>query len=213
MATLKQPAPMSFSGNVPEQWKKWKQQLELYLVATVPKATREQKGAVLLSCIGQDGLDIYNNFTFAEREDKLEYELLLTKFETHCAPLKNSVFARHQFWSTQRGNLTLDQFVTDLKRKAEACEFQAAEKPQLIRDKLGISTSSQPRLQQLLLQTVDLNLDRCIELIRLEECSEKQAAEMAASSRGPVQVSTTSVAAVSRTCGRCGSRTVRGVRD
>ena len=59
------PSSMSFDGNVAENWDVWKQELESYLVATENDGKLDKiKTLILLHCIGKQGREIYNTFTW-----------------------------------------------------------------------------------------------------------------------------------------------------
>ena len=57
------PSPLIFEGNISEQWKRWKQELDFYLVATEKDSKGDKvKLSILLTCIGEQGREIYNTF-------------------------------------------------------------------------------------------------------------------------------------------------------
>ena len=65
MDKLELPSPLIFDGNVAEQWKMWRQELELYLTETESDEKDDKvKTSILLTCIGETGREIYNTFTF-----------------------------------------------------------------------------------------------------------------------------------------------------
>ncbi len=81
--------------------------------------------AVLLHCIGEEALDIYNSLVIEyENPQRKKLSEVLAAFRTYCAPRKNTVFERHQFWahifSEQAG---IDKFGTELRNKTRTCEF------------------------------------------------------------------------------------------
>jgi hypothetical protein len=60
-----QPPSMDFSGNIADNWRKFRQRFELYIDATgLSEKTEKRKTSVLLSIIGAEGIDIYNTFEF-----------------------------------------------------------------------------------------------------------------------------------------------------
>ena len=63
MDKFEPPSSMSFDGNVAENWDVWKQELELYLVATEKDGKSDKiKTSILLHCIGKQGREIYKYF-------------------------------------------------------------------------------------------------------------------------------------------------------
>ena len=48
---------------------------------------------------------------------------ILTALETYCIPRKNTIYERCVFQTTSQEDHAVDVFVTDLRRRAEYCEF------------------------------------------------------------------------------------------
>ena len=90
--------PLVFEGILSEQWDHWRLQLELYLMATesAEKAQAIQT-TIFLTCIGKQGLEIYNTFTFSNEEDKMKLKPVVERFEAYCKPRKNITLVRHNF--------------------------------------------------------------------------------------------------------------------
>ena len=108
MEQFKPSSPLSLEGNTSENWKGWKQRFELYLKAT--EADRKDKVipvAILLHCIGEDGLEAFKTFEFEREEDKKKIDVVLTKYDDYCSPRKNTLFERFKVWnrSQQEGKL------------------------------------------------------------------------------------------------------------
>ncbi|XP_049275268.1 uncharacterized protein LOC119403985 isoform X2 [Rhipicephalus sanguineus] len=99
MDLLKPPEPLHLSGNVSENWKRFKQRFELFLQATaVEKAPRSDssKVALLLSFAGDEVLDIFNNFQYGPEESKECYDTVVQKFDAYFSeyiPGKHLVLA------------------------------------------------------------------------------------------------------------------------
>ena len=63
-------------------------------------------------------------FSWENEEDKRKVTKILEKIEAHCIPRRNITWERHMFNTRrQRYGETTDQYVTDLKTKAQTCEF------------------------------------------------------------------------------------------
>ena len=107
MDHFRPPEPLSFTANVNEKWKRWRQELEFCLVATEKDSKEDKiKSSILLSSIGTKGREIYNTFTWADGKDKLEYKSILEKFEEYCTPRKNITYLRHAFFSIKQKDNT-----------------------------------------------------------------------------------------------------------
>ena len=82
MDKLEPPSSMIFDGNVAEQWKICRQELELYLTATESDEKDDKvKTSILLTCIGKKGREIYNIFTFTEEGDKFDFDAYWKNFK------------------------------------------------------------------------------------------------------------------------------------
>lgn len=80
------PEPLQLSGNIQKNWMVFKQKLHLFITATSAQKVRTSavKAAILLSAVGDEALDVYDNFLFTEGESKEDYDTLLWKFEEYC---------------------------------------------------------------------------------------------------------------------------------
>lgn len=110
---LKPSAPLSFEGNVSENWKKWYKKFEIYMQATESdKKGDVTKVAILLHAIGEEAQEKYETFDFSE-EQQTDYQNVVTAFEKYCVPRKNETVSRHQFFQrNQRPDETFNEFLT-----------------------------------------------------------------------------------------------------
>ena len=96
----------------------------LYLIAEI------QKIALLLTVMGQQAVEVYNTFVFANTEDKDKFDEVVKRFDEHCSPKKNETFERYVFHSRmQQPAEGFDVFLTDLKLKARTCNFGVVHDP------------------------------------------------------------------------------------
>ena len=73
---------------------------------------------------GTEALEVYNTFTWETDDDKSKVNKITEKFYEYCNPRKNVTWERHKFNTrNQQQGETIDQYVTDLKTKAQTCEF------------------------------------------------------------------------------------------
>ncbi len=125
METIKPPSNLNLTRNVAENWKTWKQRFELYIKAAGLKdKSDEQKCAILLHCIGEDAIDVFNSFVFTEEETD-KYDILVKRFEDYAIPKRNPTAERIPLnRRKQIPGESFDKFVTDLKNKAKTCTFR-----------------------------------------------------------------------------------------
>ena len=75
LGRLNPPTPFSLDGNVQENWRAWKQNFQIYLVATESdEKTDKVKANLLLHVIGDAAKQVYNTFTFAVEGDSLKLD-------------------------------------------------------------------------------------------------------------------------------------------
>lgn len=124
MDKLEPPGVLSLTGNVAENWKKFKQRFDVYMTATgASEKGDKQKACIFLHVVGEEAVQVYNTFVF---DDGDEYKLkkILEKFEAYCTPKRNTTYERHKFFTrVQRSDETIDQYVTELRTMAKNSEF------------------------------------------------------------------------------------------
>ena len=193
---IKHPDPLLLTGNTAENWRRWEQRFKLYLEAIgAHEKPDPRKRAILLHCVGEDALEVYNTFVF-NQDDPENYANILNKFKNYCEPKKNIVFERYKFWQAAQGaDQLFDQYITDLKNLAKNCEF-ANETDNMIRDKIvfGIRDMS---LKERLLREPDLDLKKTADICRASETSKNQIRSMQAREVHAIKHSQTS-------CTSCG---------
>lgn len=176
MNLLNTPVPMDFkSENLPQTWNKWKQIFNIFMVANEKiKKSEELKIAIFLNLIGQEGIDIYNTFNKTGNE-KLEDIILL--FDKYCTPRKNTVFSRFKFFTrVQHEGETIDQYLTDLKIKASACEF-GDQLESLLRDRIVLGVLDK-KLQENLLKEAEITLEKAMNICRASEMGKQHIEEI-----------------------------------
>ena len=174
------PEPLVLTGNIAENWKRFRQEFEIYLLSSEKNEKKDEvKIALLLNCGGRELLDVYNTIPLDE-DDKKVYKTLMEKFQGHFEPKKNVTYERYIFNSrTQLVEETIDSFVTDLRKKATKCEFGTL-KDEMIRDRI-ICGINDDRLRGRLLRKGDATLDEVVLQCRAHEASEEQMKEFGAS--------------------------------
>ena len=93
MDSLKQPSGLDLSsGNVSDNWSKFKHEFELYLLATgLHEKDYKQKIVLLLHVAQKQAIEVCNTFTFATGDEN-KYSVVVKKFEDYCNPKKNETY-------------------------------------------------------------------------------------------------------------------------
>ena len=170
--------------NLSESHKKWRRLLDVYLEASGTNAkTKAQKRATILYCAGNDIILASEHFPWKKEDgsdmsenEKKDPKNLLLMIEEYCNPKQSEVLMSYRFWNVP-WSTPFDTFLTELRNRAEACNFQ--EKDRMIRDKIVFTARG--KIQELLLRESDLKLPRAIDICRSYELSSQNVKEMNAS--------------------------------
>ena len=158
------------SGNVSENFKRWKRQVEVYLAASGASEKDDKvQTAIILNCAGPHILEVYDNFVWANNDDKNKPAKVLEALERYCNARDNEVIESHRFWNIPYEE-PFDKFLTKLKTRAASCNFQ--EKDRMLRDKIVFTVTE--KLQESLLREDDLTLEKAVRTCRAFEQSNKQ---------------------------------------
>ena len=174
MDRLSPPEVLNLDGNVAENWRRWKQCFEIFSLASgLSEKDAGVQAATFLHVAGPEALEVYNTFSWAANGDKNKVDKIMEKFDQYCNPRKNVTWERHKFNTrNQQPGETIDQYVTDLKTKAQTCEF-AELKDGLIRDRVvcGIICD---RTRARLLKEAELTLQKALDICRANEATSTQ---------------------------------------
>ena len=173
------PFALEEEGNIPEKWKTWKSDLNLYLQATEAH-TKENliKSSILLHCIGKPGYDIYSTFVFEDDAQKMNYDVVINKFDEYFKPKKNVTIQRFKFLTArQDDDESFDNFVTRVRRLSEECEFGNQVQNPLIKDIIIIGIRDK-KLQEALLKDGDIDLNKVIKQGRAREAAKLHVKDM-----------------------------------
>ncbi|XP_068681210.1 uncharacterized protein [Montipora foliosa] len=173
---LPAPEPLDLSGgNTSENWKKFKQKFTNYEIATgINEKESAIRVATLLTVIGNDAYDVFNMITWDAEGDDKRIDKVLQKFEEHCEPKKNVTYERYQFFSrAQKSGETIDEYVTELRKLSETCEFGTL-RNSLIKDRIVLGVNNCTTRERLLGVHV-LTLEKAVDVVRSAEMTEKQA--------------------------------------
>lgn len=114
MADRFKPPSLDWStpGVIQKSFKLFKQKCELILAGLLDKVQGSKKTRLLLSWIGDIGLEIYNTTTWANNGDNLKIVPVTAALEAYTMPQSNHILARYQFLSLKQGNTQFEEFVT-----------------------------------------------------------------------------------------------------
>ncbi len=168
------PVPMSGSGNIAANWKKFKRSWDTYEVAArLGKEGKEIRTATFLTCIGTEMQEVYDSLHFTETEDKNDITVVLKKFETYCVGETNEIYERYCFnQRVQEPNEPIDSYLSALRSMAKTCNYGNLE-DNLIRDRLVIGIRDNATRKRLL-QEPKLTLNGAVDICRAGEATSQQ---------------------------------------
>ena len=172
---LRQPDPMDFSGNLADSWKTFISAFTFYRDALdISKRNQKTQCAILLHVIGKEAQEVYKTFSFEEGEAN-NYQILVNKFEETFLPQANTIYERFLFNKrNQREKESFDSFLKDIKTQVNQCAYGDM-KDELLRDRIVVGITSES-MQEKLLQTKDLTLQKAIDMCKASVVAKTQAA-------------------------------------
>ena len=106
------PTEMNFdAANLAAEWRRWEQNMRLYIDAVMSGKQPKEKYSAFLYVIGQRGRDIFNTFTFQKikdekgqdtADDEITVEILFRMFGCYCNPKTNLLLERRKFFKREQ---------------------------------------------------------------------------------------------------------------
>ena len=103
MEALRKPAPLSFEGNVAENWRTFESEFDIFVEAAYSDKNDRTRAYILLNLAGKDTIDKAKTFTCAAQvrnddgdviqaaESQESVPVLKAKFRELCNPLTNVI--------------------------------------------------------------------------------------------------------------------------
>ena len=167
--------------NLEQAWKRFQRQWRNYEVATrLIEESPQYRTAVFLAIAGEEAAELHETFQFMGPGDKDDINKVLKKFDDYFVRRTNEAYESYRFNARrQEENETLEQYVTSLRQMAKNCHFGPME-DRLIRDRIVAGISSDD-LRRKLLEEVDLDLGKCIEICKIHDSTLAQVKTMSTS--------------------------------
>lgn len=174
------PPPETFDFSRPEHWPEWRQRFQRYRTATkLNLEDGDVQVCTLLYSLGKEAEQVYKTFTFEEREEEDDYEIVLEKLDNYFVPKVNTIHERARFHQRiQRTGETAEEYIRTLHELADTCAFGEV-KEENIRDRLVIGILDK-ELSEKLQMMPDLTLSKAVELVRQSEQVKQHVSEQGA---------------------------------
>jgi hypothetical protein len=104
MDKLDPPKSLILTENLADNWRRFKQQFEIYLIASgLDEKDGKVQAMALLHVAGFKALEVYNTFQWDTAGDDVKVDKIMGKFERYCNPRNNLPFGRHVFYKKPTG--------------------------------------------------------------------------------------------------------------
>ena len=184
--------PEAFSsagGNPAHAWDKWVMKFNIFLLATGASEKEDKvKIGLLLNHIGDEGIEIFQNFTYlperadpdGEDGDRLpaenrdNFDTVVNKFAEFFHKRDPQLMLREQFWLhlNRQPDQNFDAWLRLVKEKAAACKFQNVD--EMVRDKLIFSCKDDSAKMKLYDFGPKLTLQKTQDVLYMRELSRKE---------------------------------------
>ena len=173
-SNLPLPSPLQLKGNPSVNWKRFRQAWDNYEIAfRLKMQDKDFRTATLLTCIGQDALEIYDGLSFDDEEQKRDIDVILQKLGEFCVGTTNEIYERYFFNKRDLAvGESIDGYVASLRSLAKTCNYGALT-DNLIRGRMVVGILDKG-IRKKLLQDTKLTLQTCIYICQANECTKQQ---------------------------------------
>lgn len=107
------PAPLKLTGNMCENFRNFRQEVQIYFDATESHSKKENtQVAILLNLQGSDGLKVYNTLKVKDQTVMEIFKAL----EEYCIRRKNEIMEHHKFFTLKQCiEESFENLYTDLR--------------------------------------------------------------------------------------------------
>ena len=160
------------ASDLQEQWRRFRQYVELMFSGPLKAKAEEEKISYLLIWVGEQGRDVKDTWTI-EAADAKKLETYYSLFEKHVTPKANKVFSRYRFHKREQlDSETFESFVTELKLLVKDCGYHDPD--EMVRDRIAFGVTSSRIREKLLNEGSDLTLDKAIQIAKTHEINQSQ---------------------------------------
>lgn len=173
------------SQDLPSAFKSFKAHCEFMFGGPLKGKSEEQQCNYLMLWVGEKGRNIYSTWNL-QGDDKKTLKLYFDRFEQYCKPKSNVIYARYKFkCRTEDEEETFEQFYTDLKVLFNDCGYNPDIEDEMLRDHIVFGVKSKKVREKLISEGSELTLQKCTDIVRTFELSQKQLKSMNSSGEDP----------------------------
>lgn len=135
MEYVKKVENLSFEGNIAENWKEFKTEFDIFLIAIEATSKKDEtKVGIFLNAIGREARKHLDALNLTE-EDKKNYKKVVEAFELFCKGKTNEVYESFVFQNRQQQEgESFDSFLLDIKKLVKSCGY--LDENRMLRDRI-----------------------------------------------------------------------------
>ena len=146
-----------------DQWVRFKREFEQFLLAVGKgDASGAAKLAIFLRVVGPRINDLYDSMAFADGEDGKDFSTVAARLDNLCACRSSKHVLRDRFFQTKQEGRSIDQFLSELRKNAKACEFGVLKDDLMLH--VLIRGLDSERMRRRLFETDKLELSKAIQM-------------------------------------------------
>ena len=131
------PSPLAFGSSVSEKWKLFKQRWQTYSLQNLKNSQTNYRVAVLLHCLSDKALKVYNGFHFDGEENARTVEDITQKFEEFAVAQVNVTNEHFRFKQRcQKEEESFERFYSAIRGLSKTCSFCVGCADSTIRDRI-----------------------------------------------------------------------------
>ena len=124
--------------------------------------------------MGDEGLRIFNGFTFNTAADERTTAEIVAKFDTFVVGEVNETYERFVFnQRVQKGDESFETFLSAIRNLVKTCNYHQQSRDSIMRDRIVLGIHDK-ETQNCLLREPQLTLDRCIAMCKTAELARVQ---------------------------------------
>lgn len=209
MMEFNKPDILSFTGNISENFRVFKEDVSIYFTAT--KTTNEQNDiqvARLKNLLGPEGRKVYRSINTTEPGKETVLSIMKT-LEDHCIPKKNETMEIFKFLSRHQGpNEPFERFYVALKSLILSCGFGDQEE-KLLKSQIILGINSKTTQQKLLMSENNVSLQKVVDYCLAIEQSETNLKTLSLEHEGASSMEVFESQPQKFNCSNCGFKHVK----
>ncbi|KAK3923996.1 hypothetical protein KUF71_002326 [Frankliniella fusca] len=163
------PKPVELGSQLEKSWRQYKSGIEIWLQASGKSGQSDEiKAGVLMAFMGHEALDQFPAWGITDAMKK-DYKLLIAQIDKQVSPKDFPISRRLMFrHRKRRENEDIDDYIIELLKLSEGCEFEDKEQEHMIIDNL-VDSITDTALQQFIIRKNHTDYKELVSAIKESE--------------------------------------------